>query len=479
VSKPFTPRPWQPMAIQHIVDNSRCAVWLSMGSGKTLVTLTALEAIEVISGDAYPALVLGPLRVARKVWREEAQKWDHLKHLRVATAIGNPKERLAALDSGAPITAINYDNVDWLVKQYRHKPWPFKTIIADESRKLSAFRIMQGGAMTAALGKVAWLPIVKHFIELTGTPSPNGLRNLWGATWFLDKGTRLGLSYKAFEERWFAYKRITDALGKSHVQSTIQKGADVEIHEKVRDLCMSINLSEWIDVAEPVHVEVKVELPVAARRLYREMERNFFIQIEGHDIEAFHAASKSMKLLQLANGAVYLDPDVENDENPKARAYKVVHDAKIEALQSIIEEVGDEDAPIIVVCQFKSDYTRLLKAVPGSRVLKSEKDEDDFKAGLIPVLLTHPKSAGHGIDGFQNVCNVIVFFGQWWDLELRQQIIERIGPIRQMQAGLDRPVFIYDIIVENSVDEDVMVRHDTKRSVQDILLEATRRRGHG
>lgn len=448
-----------------------------MGSGKTSVILTALETIDVLSGDAYPALALGPLRVARKVWREEVVKWHHTERVTVANAIGNPAQRTEALNSNAQLTTINYENVDWLVKHYRGKPWPFKTIIADESRKLKGFRLKQGGTMTAALGSVAWHPNVAHFIQATGTPSPNGLKDLWGQLWFLDKGKRLGDSYKAFEERWFGYKRLTDALGKNHVQAVIQKGADVEIMDRVRDLCLSIDLRDWIDIKKPVFVRVSVDLPAPARKLYKEMARDLFIRIDGHEIEAFHAAAKLTKLLQIANGAVYLDPDVENDEDPRARAFKVVHDAKIEGLQSIIEEVGD--APIICAVQFKSDIARILKAIPGSRLLKTEKDEDDFKAGLIPVLIAHPKSAGHGIDGFQNVCNVIVFFGHWWDLELRQQIIERIGPTRQMQAGRDVPTFVYDIVVEDSIDEDVLLRHESKRSVQDILLEATKRFLHG
>jgi SNF2 family DNA or RNA helicase len=472
--KPYTPRPWAPLMTNHMVEHSRCAVWSPMGSGKTVTTLTALESIDANSGNAYPALALGPLRVARKVWSEETQKWKHTKHIEVSKAIGDADERKAALTRDAQVYAINYENVDWLVRQYRDKPWPFRTIISDESRKLKTFRLKQGGSMTKALGEVAWSPAVKHFIQLTGTPSPNGLKDLWGQLWFLDQGHRLGHSFKAFEERWFGYKRIQDALGKTHVQSVIQKGADAEIHDRVRDLCLSIDLREWVDIKEPVLVPVKVELPPVARRLYREMEKALFIKIEQHEIEAFSAGAKTMKLLQLASGAAYLDPDVENDEDPRARAYKVVHDAKIEALESVIEEVGD--APVIVAVQFKSDITRLLKAIPGSRLLKSEKDEDDFKAGLIPVLLAHPKSAGHGIDGFQNVCNTIVFFGHWWDMELRQQIIERIGPTRQMQSGFDRPVFVYDIIAEDTIDEDVLLRHATKRDAQDLLLEATKRR---
>jgi SNF2 family DNA or RNA helicase len=254
----------------------------------------------------------------------------------------------------------------------------------------------------------------------------------------------------------------------------IQPGADAEIHALVRDLCLAIRAKDWFDIREPIYIPVRVELPPAARRHYREMERDLFTQIEGHEIEAFAAAAKSQKLLQIANGAAYLDPDVANDDDPRARAFKVVHDAKIEALQSIVEEA--EGMPVLVVYNFKSDLARLLKAFPEGRALKSEKDEDDFKAGLIPQLFVHPKSAGHGIDGFQYATNIIAFFGENWDMELRQQVIERIGPARQMQAGFDREVRVYDIIAESTIDEDVLLRHESKRSVQELLMDAAKRR---
>jgi SNF2 family DNA or RNA helicase len=254
----------------------------------------------------------------------------------------------------------------------------------------------------------------------------------------------------------------------------IQKGADEEIHTLVRDVCMSIDLKDHIDVKEPVYRTVTVEMPLPARKLYNEMERKLYIKIEQHEIEAFNAGVKAMKLMQLANGAAYLDESVENEEDPGARAWREVHTAKLEALDSIIEEMGD--VPIIVAYQFKSDLARLQKAYPKGRHLHSEKDEDDFKTGAVPLLFAHPKSAGHGIDGFQNVTNVIVFFGNGWDFELREQIIGRIGPTRQMQAGFDRPVFVYDIVVEDSIDEVVLARHETKREVQDLLLEAATRK---
>jgi SNF2 family DNA or RNA helicase len=217
-----------------------------------------------------------------------------------------------------------------------------------------------------------------------------------------------------------------------------------------------------------------VELPPKARRLYRDMEREMFMAIAGHEIEAVNAASKTIKCLQLANGAVYVDPLADSDSHPKARQFVELHDLKIEALQSVVEEAGG--MPVLVAYQFKSDLARLLKAFPKGRHLQTEQDEDDFKAGRIPVLFAHPASAGHGIDGFQDVTNIIAFFGHWWDMELRDQIIGRIGPVRQMQSGLDRPVFVYDIVAEDTVDELVLARHDSKRSVQDLLLEAMKRK---
>lgn len=448
-----------------------------MGLGKTVSILTALDAAEIVSGDAWPALVLGPLRVARKVWSDEVQKWDHTRGIHVSKVIGDAKTRTAALKADAQVYAMNYEVVPWLVEYLKEqKRLPFKSIVSDESRKLKAHRLRQGGVMTSALAEIAWNKRIKRFIEATGTPSPNGLKDMWGQLFYLDRGQRLGLTYDAFETRWFAFKRIKDAINahKTHIQAVIQPGADAEIHALVRDLCMAVRAKDWFDIREPIYIPVRVELPPEARRHYREMERDFFTRIEGHEVEAFAAAAKSQKLLQLAGGAAYLDPDVENDQDPRARAYRVVHDAKIEALESIVEEA--EGMPLLVAYQFKSEAARILKAFPGARVLKTEKDEDDFKAGLIPMLLAHPKSAGHGIDGFQHATNTIVFFGSNWDLELRQQITARIGPERQMQAGLDREMRVYDIIAEDTIDEDVLLRHASKRSVQELLLEAAQRR---
>ncbi len=487
--KDYVPKPWAPPATDHILEHKRCALWGPVGSGKTAITLTALDIANLSGEDVYPALAIGPLRVARKVWREEAGKWTHTAGISVSQIIGDADTRGFVVDRLChpgnnalhEVYTINKENVAWLAEKLAGR-MPFRSIIFDEARALSAFRMAQGGVMTSALGgtatdewQFAWHKNVKRFIELTGTPTPNGLRNLWGQLWFLDKGTRLGKSYSAFEQRWFGFKRIVDAIShKPGVQPVIQKGADEEIHELVRDLCMSIDLKDYIDIKEPVYRTIKVELPPPARKLYNEMERKLFIEIEGHEIEAFNAGSKAMKLMQLANGAAYLDPLIESETEPGARAWKEVHSAKLEALDSIIEEMGD--VPIIVVYQFKSDLARLQKAYPKGIHLHSEASEDAFKTGQIPYLFAHPASGGHGIDGFQLVTNVIVFFGEGWDLELRDQIIGRIGPTRQMQAGFERPVFVYDIVAEDTIDEVVLDRHASKRSVQDLLLEAAKRK---
>ncbi len=477
--KPFIPRPWQVPAIEHLLEHPRCALWKPVGAGKTADVLTALDALDLGGEDVWPALAIGPLRVARKVWREEVRKWEHTKGISVSQIIGDADTRGMIVDHISrpgfkphELYAINYENVAWLAQKLAGR-MPFKTIIADESRKLKAYRMTQGGVMTRALHEMAWHPNVRRFIELTGTPSPNGLRDLWGQMNFITKPNILGLTYSGFENRWFGFKRVQQALSHAPgIVPVIQKGADEEIHALCADLCLSINMRDYVDIREPIQRTVMVDLPLPARKLYNQMERDLYIKIEHHEIEAFSAGAKTMKLLQLANGAAYLDEDVVNDDDPRARAFKVVHDAKLEALESIVEETGD--MPLIVAYQFKSDLARLMKAYPAGRHLHTEKDEDDFKAGLIPILFAHPKSAGHGIDGFQNVTNVIVFMGSSWDLELRQQIIGRIGPERQLQSGLDRPVYVYDICAEDTIDEVVLARHETKRAVQDLLLEAVK-----
>lgn len=471
--KPYIPRPYGQLAHEFIADHPRCCLWAAPGMGKTVITESLLGDMYTVGGETQPTLVLAPLRVARKTWVAEAAKWEHLSGLDVVAVTGSAAERAAALKIDAAVYSTNYDNLPWLRDHFGDR-WPFGTIIADEATRLKSFRPKQGGTRAHALVEVAHTK-VKRFIELSGTPASNGLKDLWGQLWFIDSGKRLGGTYSAFEARWFGYKRVKDALThKPGIVPVIFPHAQEQIQERLKDVCLTLDPKDWFDLRDPIVSIIPVDLPPKARARYREMEKDFFTQVEGHDIEAFNSASKSQKLLQLASGAIYVDPSAEDDSQPQAKEWVEVHDEKLQALESLVNEWNG--TPILVAYHFKSDLARLLKWFPQGRALKTQKDEDDFKAGLIPLLFLHPMSAGHGIDGFQNVSNVIVFFSHWWGLEPHDQVIERVGPMRQLQIESGLEVFVYYLVAVNTVDELVIERHQTKGEVQDILLEACKRR---
>lgn len=456
----FTPRAYQAPAIDHILDVPRCGLWVPMGGGKSVSTLTALDYISLVE-DCFPALVIAPLRVAQSTWPDEVRKWRHLHALRVSVVLGTVGERRRALRTPAEIYTINYENLPWLVEELGGK-WPFRTVVADESTRLKGFRLRQGSKRARALAKVAHRSA--RFIELTGTPSPNGLVDLWGQAWFLDRGERLGRTFSAFQSRWF--QTIQLGADRHAVRLEPLAHSQQEINERLRDLCLSVDVAQHLGTKEPIVNNVYVELPAKARALYRDMEREMFLQIGESEIEAFNAASRTMKCLQLANGAIYTD---------EHGSWAEVHDAKLQALESIVEEAAG--MPVLVAYHFKSDLARLQKAFPRGRHLDSDPQTiRDWNAGKIPVLFAHPASAGHGLN-LQDGGNILAVFGHNWNLEEYQQIVERIGPVRQAQAGHDRPVFIHHIIARDTVDEIVMARRETKREVQDLLLDYMKVRG--
>lgn len=456
----FTPREYQHLIIDHILNTPRGGVWADMGTGKSVSTLTALDAM-MLAGESHPTLVIAPLIVARDTWPEEARKWEHLRHVDVMPVLGTERERLAALKYDASVYTINYDNLVWLVEHYGDR-WPFRTVVTDESRRLKSFRLRQGGKRTAALGKVAHTK-VKTMIQLTGAPAPNGLSDLWGQAWFADAGKRLGRTFDAFRQRWF--QKSFDGYGMDALPF-----AQEQIQDALKDIYLRVDAADWFDLENPIHVPVFVDLPPKVRTMYREMEKEMYTQIDDRKAEAFNAAARTQKCLQICNGAVYVDPLVQGEENRGPKEWREVHDVKLQALESVIEEAGGE--PVLVAYHFKSDLARLRKAFPKARVLSDPVQLKEFKTGRYEVGLGHPGSMGHGVDGLQDHCHRIAFFGHWWDLDQRDQIIGRVGPVRQYQAGHKRPVYIYDIIARDTVDELVIARHETKREVQDILLEA-------
>lgn len=461
--KVFTPRGYQDLIIAHASQQNRSAVFASMGMGKTSSMLTIIDN-HILCGESHPTLIVAPLRVAKTTWPEEAKKWDHLRNISVVPIVGSVNERRAALKTDASVYTTNFEQLPWLIEYFGDR-WPFRNFVADESTKLKSFRLRQGGARAQALGKIAHTHI-KRFTELTGTPAPNGLQDLWGQMWFLDAGQRLGRTFEAYKQRWF--KPSPDGYG-----SVPLLHAQEEIENLLRDVCITIDAKDWFDLEEPIVTPVYVDLPIKVRKLYRDMEKDLFMQFEGHEVEAFNAAAKTQKLLQLASGAVYLDPDADSDHHPKSKEWKEVHDAKIQALDDIIEEAAG--MPVLVAYHFKSDLARLQRAFPKGRSLDADPQTiADWNAGKIPVLFAHPASAGHGLN-LQDGGNILVYLSHDWNLENRQQILERIGPVRQKQSGHDRPVFVYNIIARDTVDEMVLARVEGKATMQELFLQAMKK----
>lgn len=451
----MTLRPYQRLIAEHISRNRRCAVWAGMGLGKSLSTLTGLETIN-LSEAVYPALVVAPYRVAASTWPDEVRKWEHLRHLRVSTILGGRAQRERALAKDADIYTINYENLPWLVEHLGDR-WPFSTVVCDESTRLKSFRTRQGGKRAQALAKVS--RHVDRLIQLTGTPAPQGLVDLWGQVWFLDQGYRLGMNFTAFTNRWFRQVRVGQNINAFRLEPV--EWAQREIEDKVSDLVISINAADHFPVDDPIHNIIHLDLPAPAMALYKEMERDLFILLHSGEVEASNAAVKTGKCLQLASGAIYTDDS--------GKVWEEVHKAKIEALQGVIEEAAGN--PVLVAYHWRHDLERLLKAIPGAVALdKSPETIRKWNQGEIPVLLAHPASAGHGLN-LADGGNILVMFSHDWSLENYLQIIERIGPVRQAQAGHPRPVFIHHLVATGTLDETVLARRESKQDVMAALME--------
>lgn len=448
----FTPRPYQSMIISRIISQARCAIYAGMGMGKTSSTLFAIDYLQSVEGMGA-ALILAPLRVAASTWPQEAAKWTNLS-LDVLPIVGDEKARLRAIQTPSRAYSMNYENIPWLIEALNGK-WPFEMIVADESTRLKSFRLGGKTVRAKALAHVAFRS--HRFVELTGTPAPNGLLDLWGQTWFLDKGQRLGRTFGAYAGSYFRPVKV----GRSPfaIRYEPMEWAQDAIHEKLADVTLSLDAADWFPIEKPICTQIPVELPPDARATYDKMQKDFFVKLGETEIEATNAAALSVKCLQATSGVLY-------DDTGK---WIKIHDAKIDALKSIVEEASG--APVLVAYHWKADAARILKAIPGARLLdKDPKTIAAWNAGKIPVLLAHPASAGHGLN-LQDGGNILVFFSLWWNLEYYQQIIERIGPTRQLQAGHPRPVFIYHIIATGTLDETVLQRMETKREIQDLLLE--------
>lgn len=432
---------YQHKAVRFIKDKKRCLLLLSMGLGKTVSTLTAISDLKD-SFAVNKVLVIAPLRVANTVWEQEASNWEHLRHLRVSVCTGSASKRLSALHYDADIYVINRENVVWLLEHYKGKP-PFDCVVVDES---SSFK-NPSSQRFKALRKM--LPVTEYMILLTGTPSPNGLMDVWSQTYLVDFGMSLGRTITSYRQRFFD----KDYFGFGY---EIKDGSSDKIHELMKPYTLSMQAEDYLELPDSIPIYQKVQMPAKAVRDYAEFEKELFIELEGAEVEAMSAAVLANKLLQYANGALYVD---------EFGAWEQVHDAKIDALKEIVEDNDGET--MLVAYNFKSDLARLLKAFPDAVVLdKSAETVSRWNSGEIKMLLAHPASAGHGLN-LQRGGSLAVWFGLTWSLELYQQFNARLH-----RQGQLKPVRIVHIVSEGTIDETVIKAIDSKESVQNLLLNA-------
>lgn len=400
-------------------------------------------------------MVIAPKKVAEGTWTREADKWDHTKMLRVSPVLGSQAKRIKALNTPADLYIVNRENVVWLVDYYRNA-WPFDMVVVDESSSFKSHSAKRFKAL-ASVGDH-----IERLVELTGTPSPNGLDDLWAQIFLLDGGERLGKRYTWFRERYFQPdKRGADGMVYSY---EAKPGSEEGILEKISDICISMKAEDYLQLPDITYHEIPVEMDPKARKAYTDLEREMVLQLpeDEDDISVTSAAALSNKLLQLANGAIY-------DED---RNVHEIHNCKIEAFMELIESL--QGKPALVFYNYQHDRTRILKALEktGLRVreLKTPQDEDDWNARKIDILLTHPASSAYGLN-LQQGGNHVIWFGLTWNYELYTQANKRLH-----RQGQTDKVIIHHLVCTGTRDEDVMQALQRKDDVQNWVMESLKAR---
>ncbi|MGL4516790.1 MAG: SNF2-related protein [Shewanella sp.] len=430
---------YQERCVQFIKDTPKCALWIDLGMGKSISSLTALSDLNA-SFDIHKALIIAPLRVANTTWHKELKAWAHTRHLTYSICTGSEKERRAALWADADVYIINRENVKWLVDLYGKK-WPFDMVVIDEA---SSFK-STSAQRWKALRKV--LPYIDRLVELTATPASNGLMDLYAQTYLLDCGERLGRNMTAFKSRFFE----SDYMG---YKFNPKEGAKEKIYGLLDDLCMTMKAEDYLQLPDRIDLVETVTLPSKVLAEYKVLEKEFIAEVNGEELSAVNAATLANKLLQVANGAAYTD-DLGN--------WHGLHDGKLDALAEIIEQNPGEN--ILVAYNYKSDLERITERFPQAVVLDKKGElVHEWNAGKIPLMLAHPASAGHGLN-LQHGGSVIVWFGLNWSLELYQQFNGRLH-----RQGQTKPVRVIHIVSDETIDRRVMLAIESKAATQDELL---------
>ena len=440
----FIPHDYQQYAIDFIESHPTAAVLLDMGLGKTVITLTALNDLLFDHFEISRVLVIAPLRVARNTWPQEIGKWEHLNHIRYSVAVGTEKERRDALRKQTSLYIINRENVPWLVEK---TDFTYDAIVIDE---LSSFKNWSGKRFKALM-KVR--PLAKRVIGLTGTPSGNGLMDLFAEFKVLDMGQRLGRFITKYRQDYFKPDKRNGQVVFSYAPLP---EAEERIYEKISDITISMKAADHLRMPELIESEYSVRMDEEEKKMYAEMCEQLVLQMKGDEVTAANAGVLSGKLAQMANGAVYTDDGATLN----------IHDRKLDALEDIIESMNGK--PLLVAYWFRHDAERVEKRVPCVR-LDTDETIARWNRGEIPVALIHPASAGHGLN-LQSGGSSLVWFGITWSLELYQQTVARL--YRQGQNS--NTVVVQHIIAEGTIDERILRALKRKDKTQTALIEAVK-----
>lgn len=444
----FVPWDYQRYCINRLLADEALGLFLDLGLGKTVITLTAVNDLKYNRFAIRKALVIAPKKVAEATWTNEKDKWQHLQHLRIMPVLGDKNKRIRALNTPADIYVINRDNVVWLTDYYRNA-WPFDLVVLDE---LSSFK-NHAAQRTKALARVR--AHIKRIVGLTGTPAPNGLLDLWAQINLLDMGERLERTITAYRTKYF--EQNYNGFGYS-----AKPGADDVIQRKIADICISMKAEDYLELPDAITNVVPIVLDDKAQKQYTKMEKDLLLQVEGTEITATSAAVLTGKLLQLCNGALY---DGE-------RQVHEIHDNKLEAFMELVEQLNGK--PALVFYSYQHDLERIKRALAKTKLrireLMTPQDQLDWNAGQVDILLAHPASAAYGLN-LQDGGNHVVWFGLTWSLELYQQANGRLH-----RQGQKQKVILHHLVVQGGADQDVMAALEGKAATQDKLLEALKAR---
>jgi len=444
---------YQIYSTQKMLDNNCYGLLLDMGLGKGIISLSAIDILLYQTFEVSKVLVIAPKLVATKTWPDEILAWEHTKHLTVSVVTGDPKQRIAALKAKADIYTIGCDSISWLVSYYQAK-WPFDMVVIDESSKFKN----PSSQRFKALKKVR--PYIERLYILTGTPAPNGLRDLWSQIWLLDEGTRLGLTMTKFTDTFFIPdKRNATTIFNYKLKD---KTGEQEIYDKISDICISMKTDDYVKLPERIDRTREITLSAETMAGYKAFEKEQVMElIGGQEITAANAAALMNKLLQYANGAVY--------DNEQDRSWHLVHDEKLEMLEADIEAANG--VPFLLFYQFKHDQARIMERFKHLKPVNVKEDGaiEKWNKGEIPLMLLHAKSGGHGLN-LQFGGNLVGWYGVPWSLEEYLQGVKRVHRRGQKHDH----VMNLRYLAKGTVDELVMARLDDKSETQDSLLDAVK-----